>query len=104
MSATAPAKPEDTQAYLPDFCAAGTIFIVVLVGELIAIMLTVASNAPGLFFVDLYKSSFFVLWFALLGCALMCQLTDWLENLGPTRAFVTGFFVLLSLCAALAEI
>ncbi|MBT8100205.1 MAG: histidine kinase, partial [Gammaproteobacteria bacterium] len=50
------------------------------------------------------KSSFFVLWFALLGCALMCQLRDWLENLGPTRAFVTGFFILLSLCAALAEI
>ena len=33
-----------TQAYLPDFCAASTLFIIVLVAELIAIMLTLASH------------------------------------------------------------
>ncbi|MDX1515449.1 MAG: histidine kinase [Woeseiaceae bacterium] len=104
MSATSAAETPDTQAYLPDFCAAGTVFVVVLIAELLAIMLTLTSHTPGAFFIDLYKTSFFLLWFALLGCALLCRLRDWLEKTGPTRAFVNSFFLLAGLCVALAEI
>ncbi len=93
-----------TQAYLPDFCAAGTVFVVVLIAELVAIVLTLASHGEGRFFVDLYKSSFFVLWFALLASGLMCQLRSRLERAGKTRAFVLSFAFLLVLCLVLAEI
>ena len=103
MSAATDPTTQQTRAYLPDFCAAATIFIAVLVGELMAIMLTIASHAPGLFFVELYKSSFFVLWFALLGSAIMCQLRPTLESLGPMRAFVISFLILLALCVVLTE-
>jgi two-component system sensor histidine kinase AlgZ len=93
-----------SQAYLPDFCAAGTVFVVVLIAELVAIVLTLASNVSGRFFVNLYETSFFVLWFALLACGLMCQLRERLEGAGKTRAFVVSFFILLLLCLVLAEI
>ncbi len=104
MSAASDSTASETQAYLPDFCAAGTIFIVVLIAELVAIMLTLASHTEGLFFIDLYKTSFFMMWFALLGSAIMCRLRARLEVAGQTRAFVLSFFVLLLLCLALAEI
>ena len=104
MSPAADTTSKGSQAYLPDFCAAATVFIVVLIAELVAIALTLASHTPGQFFVDLYKSSFFVMWFALLGSAIMCQLRSRLEEAGPTRAFVFSFFILLLLCLVLAEI
>ena len=64
------ADPNETQVYLPDFCAAGTLFIILLVAELVAIVLTLASHAPeGQFLLSLSKTSFFVLWLALLGTA-----------------------------------
>jgi two-component system, LytTR family, sensor histidine kinase AlgZ len=92
------------QAYLPDFCAAGTVFVVVLIAEMVAIVLTLASQGAGRFFVDLYESSFFLLWFALLACGLMCKLRERLEGAGKTRAFVFSFLILLLLCLLLAEI
>ena len=103
-SATEP-KHEDTQAYLPDFCAAGTVLIVVLVAELVAIVLTLAAHEPqGRFLLELSKTSFFVLWLALLGTGVMCALRSRLESAGKTRAFVISFIVLQLLCLALSEI
>lgn len=104
MNAKTDPKTEPMRAYLPDFCAASTVFVAVLVGELMAIMLTIASHTPGMFFLDLYKISFFVLWFALLGSGILCHLRGRLEALGPTRAFVAAFALLLGLTAVLAEI
>jgi len=93
-----------SHVYLPDFCAARTVFILVLVGELVAIVLTLAALAADSdFLIELAKMSFFVLWIALLGTALMCQLRPHLESAGKTRAFVVGFFALLLMCLLLAE-
>lgn len=103
-AATEPNDETDSQAYLPDFCAAGTLFIIVLVAELVAITLTLAAhNTPGLFLIELSKTSFFILWLALLGTALMCQLKGRLESAGKTRAFVISFVILEIMCLVVAE-
>jgi two-component system sensor histidine kinase AlgZ len=95
----------ETQAYLPDFCATGTVFVVVLVAALVAIALTLAGTTEsGRFLFELSKTALFVLWLALLGCGLMCVLRSRLEGAGKTRAFVLGFLVLLAMCLLLAEI
>jgi len=95
---------DSTQAYLPDFCAASTLFVIVLVAELIAMALTFASYGPSQpFLIELSKTSFFILWIALLGTALMCQLKGYLESTGQTRAFVIGFVILEVMCLAVAE-
>ena len=105
MTAERESISDDTQVYLPDFCAAGTLFIILLVAELVAIALTLAAHVPqGMFLIELSKTSFFVLWLALLGTAIMCQLRKWLEKAGKTRAFVISFVVLEIVCLLLAEI
>ena len=102
---TAAQDSEDTQVYLPDFCGAGELFIILLVAELVAIVLTLAAHTPeGQFLLALSKTSFFVLWLALLGTAVMCQLRNWLERAGKTRAFVFAFFILVVMCLAIAEL
>ena len=104
MTAAPDSTAENTQVYLPDFCAAGTLFIVLLVAELVAIALTLASHGPsGQFLLTLSKISFFVVWLALLGTAVMCQLRGWLERAGKTRAFVLSFVVLEALTLVVAE-
>ncbi len=104
MTAAPEAQNEDTQVYLPDFCSAGTLFIVLLVAELVAIVLALAAHEPqGQFLLELSKTSFFVLWLALLGTAVMCQLRTRLESAGRLRAFIISFIVLEILCLVVAE-
>jgi two-component system sensor histidine kinase AlgZ len=105
LTAAPDSSGEDTQVYLPDFCAAGTLFIVLLVAELVAIVLTLAAHEQqGQFLIQLSKTSFFILWLALLGTAVMCQLRPRLESAGKTRAFVISFIVLEIMCLILAEL
>ena len=105
MTAAPTQTSEDTQVYLPDFCAAGTLFIVLLVAELVAIVLTLAAHGPdGEFLLQLSKMSFFVLWLTLLGSAVMCQLRKWLEQTGKTRAFLLSFVILEITCLIVAEL
>lgn len=105
MKAAPDSTADNTQVYLPDFCAAGTLFIVLLVSELVAIVLALASHGPsGQFLITLSKISFFVVWLTLLGTAVMCQLRGWLERAGKTRAFVYSFIVLEVLTLIVAEL
>lgn len=104
MPATPDSENRETQAYLPDFCAASTLFFVVLIAELVAIVLTLAANdAPDQFLIELSNMSLFVLWPALLGSAIMCRFRGQLESAGKTRAFVLCFLLLEVLCLVLAE-
>ena len=105
MAAEDPTNTQDAQANLPDFCAAATVFVVVLLAELIAIAVSLAAQDNTTdFLVELSQTSLFVLWFALLGSALMCKLRERLELAGKTRAFVLSFAVLLVLLLLMAEI
>lgn len=105
MSAAADSQDRGSQAYLPDFCAATTVFVVVLIAELIAILLTLAAHeVPGMFLVELARVSLMVQWLAILSCGVMCLFRSRLESAGKTRAFVISFLLLELLCLALAEI
>lgn len=104
MNAGREGPDKQTQAYLPDFCAAGTILVILLVGELVAILLTLVSYEPGSFLTELSKMSMFVLWLALLGAGVLCTIRPWAEKQGHTGAFVICFVVLELMCLALAEV
>ena len=105
MSASPDSEKKESQAYLPDFCAAGTVFVVVLIAELVAILLTLAAHdTPGLFMVELARNSLFILWLAILSSVVMCLFRDRLESAGKTRTFVLGFVILELLCLVLAEL
>ena len=104
----APATAVDdkqTQAYLPDFCAAGTILVILLVAELVAILLTLVSFEPGTFLTELSKMSMFVLWLALLGAGLLCMIRPWAERAGTHCARSSSASCCSKcMCLALAEI
>lgn len=104
MAAASDTDDKQTQAYLPDFCAAGTVLVILLVAELVAILLTLVSFEPGTFLTELSKMSMFVLWLALLGTGVLCQIRPWAEKQGNTGAFVVCFAVLIVMCLLLAEI
>lgn len=104
MASAPEVNEKSTQAYLPDFCAPGTVLVIVLVAELVAIVLTLASYVPGTFLTELSKMSMYLLWLALLGDALLCQIKPWAEKQGHMHAFVLCFVVLLVMCLALAEV
>ena len=104
VAASQEATDRQTQAYLPDFCAAGTILVILLVAELVAILLTLVSYEPGAFLTELSKMSMFVLWLALLGDGVLCAIRPWAEKQGHTGAFVVCFLVLEILCLLLAEV
>ena len=105
MASASEANADISQAYLPDFCAAGTVLVILLVAELVAIVLTLTSHTtPGLFLTELATLSMYILWLALLGTALLCRIRPWVENRGKTQAFVISFFLLVSLCLVLAEL
>lgn len=94
----------DSQVYLPDFCAASSILVTILIAELIAILLTLAAHTqPGTFLTELSKMSMYVLWLALPSAAVLCRAHTWIEKLGPVRAFVLSFAMLEVLCLLLAE-
>ena len=105
MSAAPDSQDKGSQAYLPDFCAASTVFVVVLIAELIAILLTLAAHTiPELFLVELARTSLFVQWLAILSCGVMCLFHPFLESAGTTRAFVLSFLILELVCLVLAEL
>lgn len=105
MASATDLPDQQTQAYLPDFCAPATILVVLLVAELVAIVLTLAGQvSPGSFLTELAKMSLYVLWLALLSCAVLCTARRWVEQSGKTLAFVVAFFILLLLCVVLAEV
>ncbi len=105
MSGANDSTTADSQVFLPDFCAPGTVLVVILVSELIAILLTVAARpVPGAFLTELAMMSLYILWLALLGTAFLCNARAWIERLGPPRAFVACFLILIGLCLVLAEI
>lgn len=92
------------QVYLPNFCSAGTLFIIVLVAELVAFVVALAAwSGNQSFLIILSRTSFFVIWIALLGTALMCGLSSRLESAGRTRAFVLSFVLLEIMCLVVAE-
>ena len=103
MASAPEANDKYSQAYLPDFCAAGTILVILLVAELVAIVLTLASFETSNFLTELSKMSMYLLWLALLGTAVMCRLRPWAEKQGNTQAFVVCFVVLEVMCLLLAE-
>ena len=104
MNAKHDAVNAQNQAYLPDFCAAGTVLVILLVAELVAIVLTLASYAPGTFLTELSKMSMYVLWLAFLSTVVLCRIRPWVERQGNTQAFVVCFLVLLLICLLLAEV
>lgn len=104
MSMSASPPQPRTDLFLPDFCGMRVVFAVVVMGELLAIVLTLdpgASAHGG--FRELALASLFIQWAALGGTALLCMLRRSLERLGNVSAAAVSYLLMLAVTAAVSE-
>ena len=99
-----PGFPESS-SFLPDFCGVRMVFVVVLIGELLALVLTLAeasnieNGAPSLAF-----QSLFIQWVALSSVAVLCISRPWLNRLSDYQAASASYVLMLLVTFIIAEI
>ncbi len=90
--------------FLPDFCGVRMVFAVVVIGELLAFLLTLARGATGTgFWSELSLISLFIQWTALVSLGALCLARPWLCRLGNAPAAWAGYGILLAVTAAVSE-
>jgi two-component system sensor histidine kinase AlgZ len=89
------------QLYLPDFCQPRAVLAVVIICELTALVLSLArTDALTGFWLDLGRTSMFLLWVGLLGAALLCLLRAYLTQ----QTLAKGSAIVLAATATLVAI
>jgi len=83
------------QFFLPDFCHARSVFMVVLVAELLSLLLSLVSFQAENFWYQLGRYSLVIQWIALLSTALLCLLRPLLRKLSDIKAGIVGYLLVL---------
>lgn len=87
----------DAPPFLPDMCTLQAVFLLVMLGELLALALTLAdSGLSGFDWEDLGFRSFLVQWIVLLSAALLCPLRFRLSRLPPWAAGAACYLLVLT--------
>jgi two-component system, LytTR family, sensor histidine kinase AlgZ len=90
-------EADDGAGFLPDFCAAHNLLVVVLATQLLAVLLVLVRAEAGFgFWVDLGVISLFLQWLALVCAGLTCALRGPLARLARPRAAVLTYLVLVT--------
>lgn len=91
--------------FLPDFCSVRMLFGVVVLGEILAIVLTLASY-PDLFahLDQLAVISLFTQWLVLSSTIVLCLLRRWLSRLDEVPAIALSYAIILLLSWVLTEV
>jgi two-component system sensor histidine kinase AlgZ len=98
-------EPNTVTSFLPDFCGVRMVFVVLLIGELLAIILTLSGSAQSPDIVsDLAFISLFIQWMALSSAALLCLNRRWLNNLADTHAATASYLIILVVCLINSEL
>ncbi len=83
---------EEEPTFLPDFCNARVILLVVLMAELLAFILALASLEPlPHFLINLTLISVFIQWVVLGNMLILCLSRTWLKDLPPIYAAFSGY-------------
>ncbi|MCP5152466.1 MAG: histidine kinase [Ectothiorhodospiraceae bacterium] len=89
--------------FLPDFCAIRMVFVVVVVGQLLAFVLTLSARGEASPWAALALVSLFVQWVALSSAMVLCVARRHLARLGDARAGAVAYVLVLLMTAALSE-
>jgi two-component system sensor histidine kinase AlgZ len=96
----APRPAPERSLYLPDFCTSRAALVLILIVELTAFVLTLASqNLEVDFWTDLARTSLFLLWIGLAGAALLCAAKKQLVRLGVARGSALVFVLIAAVIA-----
>jgi len=94
----------DEHDFLPDFCSAWTVFNVMVLAELLAIIVSlVGQRLTASVFADLFMVSLFVQWVALSTTGALCAARRWLLQRPPAQALVLAYGLMLAVAVLLSE-
>lgn len=89
--------------FLPDFCHIGSVFALVLGGQLLAFVLVLAAPV-----VDIWQSlsmvSLLVQWILLTCAAALCLARRWLARLSNLQAAILSYMMVLAITALISEL
>ena len=98
------AETPGNSSFLPDFCSVRLVFIVVLIAELLAIILTLVEDA---FLIDgfaaLALKSLFIQWVALCSVAVLCLARPYLGMISDARAATVSYLLVLVVTLIITE-
>jgi two-component system sensor histidine kinase AlgZ len=104
-SATPSRAPDERGFYLPDFCAPRAVLAIVLIAALLAFVLTLArQTADGFFWIDLARTSAYLLWTGLLCAGALCAARRWLGGLPMRQATVMALMIMVGTVAVVSEL
>jgi len=90
--------------FLPDFCAIRTVFLTVVIAELLAFVLTLAGSGGLLERLDeLALISLFIQWIVLVSAALLCGLRRWLADFAEPLAGAIAYAAILAVVWSVSE-
>jgi len=95
----------ESHTFLPDFCDARIVFVVVLVAELLAVMLTLAQ--PPYLMNQLYTLavySLFVQWIALSCAGVLCLCRQYIQHLPDYRVATISYLITMLITLIITEI
>ncbi len=107
MSAPTAVQPEANNSafYLPDFCATRTVFVVVLIAQLVALVLTLAGGNRDLdFWIEHARNGAFLLWIALGTAFVLCAVRKQLARLSIARASALVLALIVAVTALISEL
>lgn len=94
-----PSAPRDRRHFLPDLCQSQPVFLLVLVAELVALLLSITATGLQHFSWDVLAiTSFYVQWIVLVCAMLLCRLRNWLAGFSLTASacFCYGLVLLVT--------
>ena len=101
-----PKQPKSAEAdfYLPDFCASGAAFTIVLIITLLALTLSLAHDQPPFgFWLDFGRTGLFLLWIGLASAGLLCWSRPHLARLPRPRASIIALALPVIVTALVCE-
>lgn len=90
-----PTEQQNKRFFIPDFCQTQSVFIVILVAELLAILLSLARFDNDNFWTILAFYSLFIQWVALISAGCLCLLRGWLRELSDVKAGTISYVIIL---------
>lgn len=95
-----PSEHPPNADYLPNFCSPTAVFLLVLISQLLALILTLAHlDSAELFWLELALKSLFIQWITLCTTALLCLLGQYLRGRHPILLALLAFSVIQGVTA-----
>ena len=89
--------------FLPNLCHSQAIFLLVLVAELMALLLSISHSGLRDFSWDILAiTSLQIVWVVLLSALVLCRLKRWLGLVSPVRAGLSSYGVVLGITLSLS--